>query len=586
MKINTNQYAVWAALLLCTAVGTYAVPVTIQVDMGYQISLGNFNTDGSDHIEVQSGFNRPSGWGGNELTNIPATTLYQNTFDITNPAPNSVVEYKFHTWGTHDVWESLGWYPSGNRRFTLASSDQTLPSAYFSDNSGGAQSIEVTFQVDMSAQIGVGNFNPGVGDLIQAMGPFNGSWSGVVLVEDLARPGVYTNSYVETSRAPGTRMEYKYAINVGGGGTLSYESISGYPDGNRAFMLTNVSPQVLPKEYFADASGLPIKAGIYFQLDMSSQILVGAFDPTNDLASVRGDDIGWGDPPASGLQLFQDEARPGIYTNTWLKASQLTGAAFTYKYSYVHGTTVWEGGGNKSVSFVGNEPTNSAGYHMIILGPTLFDNWLANTNDYLPADTYVTFSVSMTNAASYSSLIAFDKSMQLAVNGNWLNPWWSWTSEPNGAFVLTNSTAGTDWLFYSQPILVPKNKPVQLLYKYGFYDNVDPSMDNEWGYGTNHVRYIRATGSYILPLDTWAVPNEEPAIGALTVGTPSGGYIPVSWLGLPTAYLQTSTNVSNPAAWVSHPETAAYGSPSGIYSTNYPTSGGAIFFRVIKPDNR
>ncbi len=585
MKINTNQYAVWAGLLLCTAVGAYAVPVTFQVDMGYQISLGNFNTDGTDHVEVMSGFNNGGSWIGHQLTNVPTTTLYQNTFDITYPAVGSVVEYKFHTWGTHGVWESLGWYPSGNRRFTLASTDQTLPSAYFSDNSGGAQSIEVTFQVDMSAQIGVGNFNPGAGDLIQAMGPFNGSWGGVVLNSDSARPGVYTNSYVETSRAPGTRMEYKYAINVGGV-TLSYESISGYPDGNRAFMLTNVSPQVLPKEYFADASGLPIKAGIYFQLDMSSQILVGAFDPLNDLASVRGDDIGWGDPPASGLQLFEDAARPGIYTNTWLKASQLTGAAFTYKYTYFrNSSTVWESGGNKSVSFTGTEPTNPDGYHMITLGPTLFDNWQANTNDYLPADTYVTFSVSMTNAASYSSLIAFDKSMQLAVNGNWI-PWWSWTTEPNGAFVLTNGTTSSDWLFYSQPVLVPKNKPVQLVYKYGFYDNVNSSMDNEWGYGTNHVRYIRATGSYILPLDTWAVPYEEPAIGAITVGTPSGGHIPVSWLGLPTAYLQTSTNVSNPAAWVSHPETAAYGSPSGIYSTNYPTSGQAIFFRVVKPDNQ
>ena len=580
MRKHHHPHGIFAGLLLASAVGAYAVPVTIQVDMGYRISQGQFNTDGSDHIEVQSSFNRTSGWGGNQLTNVPTSTIYQNTFDITNPAPNTVVEYKFHIWGTRDVWESLSWYPNGNRRFTLANAAQSLPSAYFGDDSGQAQSIEVTFQVDMSPQIGVGNFNPGAGDIIQAMGPFNRTWSGVALVEDASRPGVYTNSYVETMRAPGTRMEYKYAINVGGGGTLSYESISGYPDNNRSFMLTNVSPQVLPKDYFGDASGLPIKAGIYFQLDMSSQILVQAFDPVNDLVSVRGDVVGWDNPPGSGLQLFADASRPGIYTNTWLKDNQLTGAAFTYKYSYFkNGNTTWEGGANKSVTFTGTEPVNGAGYHMITLGPVLFDNWLANTNDYLSADTYVTFCVSMTNAQSYSSSILFDKSMQLAVNGNWI-PWWNWTAAPADDYVMTNSTISSDWLFYTKPVLIPKNKPLQLTYKYGFYDNINSSMDNEWGYGTNHVRYIRSLGNYVLPLDTWAVPGTEPAIGALNVGAPSGGTIPVSWLGLPTAYLQTSSNLVN---WVSHPETVNYGSPSGIYSTNYPTSGGPIFFRVIKP---
>ena len=91
MKINTNKYAVWAGLLLCTAVGAYAVPVTFQAEMGYQISLGNFNTDGSDHIELKSGFNGQPSWPGYELTNVPSTTLYKTTVEITNPAPGSVI---------------------------------------------------------------------------------------------------------------------------------------------------------------------------------------------------------------------------------------------------------------------------------------------------------------------------------------------------------------------------------------------------------------------------------------------------------------------------------------------------------------
>ena len=223
--------------------------------------------------------------------------------------------------------------------FTLASSAQTVPSAYFGDawaasGPGGA----VTFQINMSAQVGAGLFNPAAGDLIQAMGAFNNNWNAVALSNDsgAGNTDLYSGTYVETSRPPGTRIEYKFAINVGGSGTLRYESIVGYVDNNRAFVLTNTPPQVLPSVFFSDTSGFPIKAGVYFQLDLSSQILTKAFDPVHDLASIRGDAMGWGDPPGSGLLLYEDAARPGMYTNTWLSASQLTGAPFLYMNTFFH----------------------------------------------------------------------------------------------------------------------------------------------------------------------------------------------------------------------------------------------------------
>jgi len=578
MKTKTNKFAVWAGLLLCTAIGAYAVPVTFQVDLSQQPAFDPVNNT----VEVRGPFN---GWGGTGLNNVPGTSIYTNTIDITD-AVGSWVQYKFFVGynGTLN-WEQLGgWHPSGNRAFQVPTSATTLPVAYYGDVGPGGIAIEVTFQVDMSAQIGVGNFDPNAGDLIQAMGAFNNDWNAVVLVADTARPGIYTNSYLETARPPGTFIEYKLAMNKGGLGALTYESIVGYPDGNRAFILENVSPQTLPVVFFSDAAGLPIKAGIYFQLDMSSQILVRAFDPVNDLASVRGGDLGWGDPPGSGLQLFEDAARPGIYTNTWLKDNQLTGAAFTYKYTYFrNGGTIWESGGDKSVAFVGNEPTNSAGYHMIVLGPTLFDNWQANTNDYLPADTYVTFSVSMTNAQSYAGFdpqIIFDQSMGVAVNGNWV-PWWNWNAAPPAEFVLTNGTSGD--LIYSQTVLIPQWSPVQLVYKYGIDDGVN-SLNNEAPDGSDRVRYIRQTGSYTPPLDHFGVQTVEPtSFGDLTVGTPAAGQIPVSWLGRPGVFLQTSDTLSNPASWVTHYAFTGSISPAGIYSTNYPTSTGATFFRLVKP---
>ena len=582
-KNAMNRYAVWAALLLGTAVGAYAVPVTFQVDMGFQIGLGSFNADGSDHVEVQSGFNLTGGWAGHELTNVPSTTLYQNTFDITSPAPGNVVEYKFHTWGVHDVWENLSWYPNGNRRFTLANFTQAVPSAYFADAWAGSPGTEVTFQVDMSAQVGAGNFDTAL-DHVEAQGAMNGSWSALTLTNDPAgaNPYLFSQTYLEVGRAPGTRVEYKFHTY---GSHDVWESIVGYPDNNRSFIVSNASPQVLPSVFFSDVSGYPIQAAIYFQLDMSSQILVGAFDPVHDLASIRCDALGWANPPTNGLQLFADSARPGIYTNTYRTASQLTGAAFLYKNSFYRTNTdyaVWEDGANKSVTFTGTEPLDPSGYHLISVGPTLFNGFQANTNDYLPADTVVTFTVSMTNAQSYSGFspaIVFDQSMGVAVNGNWI-PWWNWNAAAPSQYSLTNGTSG-DWL-YSQTVLIPKGKLVKLVYKYGI-DNMVDSLNNEAPDGSDRVRYIRRTGSYTLPLDTFGTQTVEASFGDLTVGAPSGGAVPVSWLGRPGVFLQASSSVNNPGSWVTLYETAGYSSPSGMYSTNYPTAAGPTFFRLVGP---
>jgi hypothetical protein len=582
MNIQMKRHAISTGLLLCTALGAVAVPVTFQVDMGQQTAFDS----ATNTVQVRGPFNN---WSGTALANVPGTTIYTNTLNITNSA-GSWVQYKFYVGNNSSInYEQLGnWHPGGNRVFQVPTNALTLPVAYYADAGPGGTAVTVTFQIDMGPQMGIGVFDPtGRGDYVQAMGAFNNSWSPVTLSPDSVNPTLYTGSYTESGRPPGSLIEYKYAINVGGGGTLQYESLStaSFPDNppNRAFIL-QPTDMTLPRDYFSDASGLPIKAGIYFQVDMSSQIFITAFNPAIDLASVRGDAIGWGNPPDSGLQLFEDTARPGIYTNTWLSTNQLTGGAFTYKYTFLHGTTTtWEDGNNKSVAFVGNEPTNSAGYHMITLGPTLFNNFQADTNDYLPADTLVTFTVSMTNAQSYAGFtpqITFDKgTMTVAVNGNWV-PWWSWTTPAPTELLLTNGTGGDR--IYSQTVLIPKGKPVQLVYKYGIDDGLGDSRNNEAPDGSDRIRYIRKTGSYTLPMDTFGTQTVENSFGSLSVGKASGGYSPISWLGRPGVFLQTASTLKNPN-WVTHYEPIASVSPSGIYSTNYPTTTGATFFRLVKP---
>jgi hypothetical protein len=247
-----------------------------------------------------------------------------------------------------------------------------------------------------------------------------------------------------------------------------------------------------------------------------------------------------------------------------------------YKFAYQDTNSTadhWENDPNRSFTLVADSQT---------LPVALFNN--ADTNVILTADTLVTFMVSMTNAQSYPGFtppITFDQSMGVVVNGDWI-PWWDWNATPPAQYYLTNGTSG-DWL-YSQTLLIPKGNPLKLTYKFGIDDFVS-NFDNEAGFATNHVRYVRQVGSYNLPLDTFGTEVTELPLGQITIGAPAGGSVPLSWLGLPGAYLQTSTDLSNPGGWVDHPETAAYGDSSGIYSTNYPVGAAATYFRVFKMGN-
>jgi hypothetical protein len=223
-----------------------------------------------------------------------------------------------------------------------------------------------------------------------------------------------------------------------------------------------------------------------------------------------------------------------------------------------------------------------------VLPAVYFSDLLVDPNDYLPADTLVTFRVNMTNAVAYPSGPAFDPTAVFGVwfNGDclingWYTTWGSMWPETQLFDDGTNGDAVAGDSIYTCQYLVPKGKAVRAQYKYGI-----DSLDNEAASGSDHVRYIRSVGTYVMPLDTFgSIANNEPApgFGDLTVGPGSGGHVLVSWLGRPGVFLQTSADLSNPADWVTHLESAAYGSPSGIYSTNYPTSAGATFFRLVKP---
>jgi hypothetical protein len=558
MKINTNHYAVWAGLLLCTAVGAYAVPVTFQVNMTYQISQGGYTP--GNQVAARGSFN---GWGTLLLVD-DGTGVYTNTTEVAGSAGDTI-EYKY--WnngdGTGDNWEG-----GNNRTFTLEASAQTLPVRYFNDVWGGGPEIPVTFQVDMSVQIANGAFST-VNDLVQARGSFQTpTWSGEPTAFYLTNNGanIYTNTYGISNTPPNSPFEYKFFVATNGidTDTGGYESIA-----NRSFVMPN-SAATIPVAYFNNE--LPLTNLVTFQVDMQYVPYIDAITNVEARGSFQVPQTWTG-----GFSLTNDllAANPYLYTGTY-NCPHLPGTVEEYKFTYQNTNNSdvhWENNPNRSFTLEADMQT---------LPVALFNR--ADTNVILTTDTLVTFTVSMTNAQSYPGFtpqIIFDQSMGVVLNGDWI-PWWDWNTAPPAQFYLTNGTSG-DWL-YSQTVLVPKGNLMKLTYKYGIDDFVN-NFDNESGFQTNHIAYVRQLGNYTLPLDTFGVAQTEMPLGPVTIGAASGGYVPVSWLGLPGAYLQTSTDLSNPAGWVDHPETAAYGNSSGMYSTNYPVGAAATYFRVFKEGN-
>jgi hypothetical protein len=133
---------------------------------------------------------------------------------------------------------------------------------------------------------------------------------------------------------------------------------------------------------------------------------------------------------------------------------------------------------------------------------------------------------------------------------------------------MTNNPVGSE--SYSLTLHLLKGSPVRIEYKYGI-----GGFDNEAAGGNNHVRFVRTTPAYDMPLDRFGTMGAEQSFGNLAVGALAAGQLPITWLGRPGVYLQSSPDVGT--SWQTHSGT------SGTSSTNWPATGGSQFFRLVKP---
>jgi len=196
--------------------------------------------------------------------------------------------------------------------------------------------------------------------------------------------------------------------------------------------------------------------------------------------------------------------------------------------------------------------------------PVVFFNNL-DPNDLLPADTTITLRVNMTNAVG-TDAHTFDPTVD-SVYVNGIPSFLNWDAGTLAAYQLTNNPVGSG--IYTLDLLLAKGSPVQQTYKYGINGN-----DDEAGAGNNHVRYVRSTGTYVMPLDTFGNPLVEASFGNLKASPSTAAHVLISWLGRPGVHLQTKSSLTG--SWTDHPET------DSLSSTNWPSSGGPTFFRLIK----
>ena len=413
--------------------------------------------------------------------------------------------------------------------------------AGFSQNS-------VTFRVNLGVKIAESVFDP-ANDQVVARGSFNG-WpgSGGLELVDPDGNGVYEGSADLADSLLGQTVQYKFVILKGG--VATWEG-----DPNRSFVLS-AGGVTLPEVDFDRDSVVSVSVNIrlQFEVDLNVQSATGKFDPSAHSVYVRGNRFGWGSPP-QGVQLTEDPGRPGVYVGEYLAEGFLTGSTIEYKYTIwkpnapTEGEkTLWEGGENKRITFDGKEPdADGDGFLEKSTGLTYFDG--LSFSEILDADTEVTFRIDMSQAARQGGGLPFDPSAATVYLNGQFAGWWAWGSRPAAYLMLDDGAEGDEAagdLVYSWRRVFHRGDPRRLEYKYGI-----ESGDNEAGFAVNHLRYINATGTYLMPLDKFGqmVKEDGPALRISKIErvvAAASVKVVIEWIGGPNILLQRSPSLSNP----------------------------------------
>lgn len=432
-------------------------------------------------------------------------------------------------------------------------------------------------------------------------GSFNG-WGTAANLIGIGN-GVYTNTIVDTN-GPGTGF-YKFQSPQNSWSDINFGSPDfANGDGNGSYVTTNNPQNVpvvldLPNGRFYVLAPIPPPTNyVTFQLDMTYEVEAGNFTntdlntndvnyglPVNSVAvgGVNGD---WGtDNTLTNYTILNPgDLNPGLKTNLYIggfSIQQFLPITIDWKFRVNN----LDGGYENPLSTSdGNRVTILTNQNTVL--PVIFYDDIG-AGDLVLTDTVVTFSIYVTNgtpALSTNGLYFTKGSDTIWINGAWLN-WnndtWGYDALPANQQMMEVGDSDV----YTNSLVVPRGQSVAVTYKYSF-----DGADNENGSNTNHIRYIRTYGTnYVFPQDVWswtiqplAYPNPgitstnivEPSFGYLAAGAPSGGNIPITWLGRPGVVLENSSSLTS-GIWNTNTAT------DGTQSINWPNSGDQ-FFRLLK----
>ena len=286
-----------------------------------------------------------------------------------------------------------------------------------------AQTVDVTFQVDMSIKIALQKFNP-ASDQVELRGSFDGWGAGLVL-SDTNNDSVYTVTV--TSQPQNTVIFYKFLYMAGT--TTNWES-----DPNREVNTGTSSTLDVAPSFFDDKTpNTGVAATVTFSVDMQLPAQ-GTFNPATNKVYVAGNFTNW----ASGAIEMFDPDNDSIFT---VDVNTITsGNLAIYKFVWSTGAAsagTWESI-NEGDDYFGNDKNRIYGVHD---GSNTVSRFWQNTNPEVQlADGNIFFEVDM---SVLTELGVFDPNVDSVQIRGGFNGWAD--SDPARSHMDQNAADPNNW---------------------------------------------------------------------------------------------------------------------------------------------
>ncbi|MGO9585250.1 MAG: hypothetical protein ACLP2Y_03435 [Limisphaerales bacterium] len=412
-----------------------------------------------------------------------------------------------------------------------------------------ASADPVVFNVNMSVQTDLGNFNPGNGDTVLVAG----NWDGWLTTHTMA-VSANTNIYTLTlNLTVGSYPDYKFIINPGGdssGNALNWEVPSSFGGGDRYFGYVTAGGTNLPAVYFSDDSNAPTQCWITFQVDMGPAITQGKFTIGSSYVDVFGS---WNNWSSSGGFLLANVPGTSNYVGTLDTSALSLGSLVDYKYAIDGYGGTWEG----------NVGTNGTANRTFAL---------TSTNEVLPLNLWNNITnANVSYAVTFQVNLLVEYLMGLFTPGSdyvYVNGDWDWTGTEDQLTQTANPYV------YTGTVAIAFSPGTLVNYKYDLNGGLTWENDGV-GPGGFQNRQFTLMGNTNLPLDYF---NNFADLGPVNISV-SGTNTALSWASGTNApnHIRLQNSSSLLGVWVDVPNTQGQSAVTNNFGP------GAQFFRLIGP---